>query len=87
MGGRITRYSAIGNSCVKVLRFCSEKEPEDIHDIWYQEKIKAGWKLGAELSVQNKTHPCLIPYRKLSEHQKRKDNLFASVVKALTDAV
>ena len=72
---------------VKVLRFLPDREPEYIHDVWYQEKIKQGWKLGNELSFDGKTHPCLKPYRKLSDHQKRKDNLFAAVVKALTDEI
>jgi RyR domain len=57
------------------------------HEQWMQEKIASGWTLGPVKDPVKKTHPSLVPYRKLSETERRKDMLFAAVVRALTDPI
>ncbi|MET0546288.1 MAG: RyR domain-containing protein [Caulobacterales bacterium] len=53
------------------------------HDQWMAERIAAGWRKGKVKDVQKKTHPSLVPYEALSETERRKDALIASVVKSL----
>ena len=42
------------------------------HDLWTKEKILNGWRLG-ERNDEKKRHPCLVPYRRLPDHEKEKD--------------
>jgi hypothetical protein len=58
--------------------------PADQHESWAREKIADGWTYGLVKDPEKKTHPCLVPYTKLPEDQKRKDMLFAAIVDALT---
>lgn len=57
------------------------------HAQWLEEKRKAGWILGAVKDPVKKTHPSLVPYRELPQTERRKDALFAAVVRSLTDAL
>lgn len=50
-----------------------EKVAEAIHDRWMENKISQGYVWGQEVDQTLKTHPCLIPYHKLSEEQKKLD--------------
>ena len=53
-----------------------------IHDNWMKDKISDGWAYGAVKSSINKTHPCIIPFEKLSKFNQQKDALFISIVKS-----
>lgn len=53
------------------------------HDAWMNDKIRDGWKYGAEKDAEAKTHPCLVPFDELPPEQRAKDTLFRAVVKAL----
>lgn len=53
------------------------------HDAWMADKEKDGWVFGPVKDVEAKTHPCMVPYEKLSEGDKAKDALFSGIVKAL----
>ena len=57
------------------------------HDQWMTERVGAGWKLGSVKDATLKIHPCLIPHAMLSETERRKDQLFAVVVRALIDPI
>lgn len=57
--------------------------PEDSHESWMVEKLKAGWKYGEVKDPEKKEHPCLLPYSFLPEEQKLKDHLFTSTVNIL----
>ena len=57
--------------------------PEQLHDLWCQEKTAAGWTYGPTKDTAAKTHPCLLPYQDLPDEQRTKDRLFAAIVTAL----
>lgn len=59
--------------------------PESIHDNWINDKINDGWVYGEIKDADRKTHPCIMPYKELSEEQKYKDKLFITTVKAFKD--
>ena len=46
---------------------------KNTHDIWAQQRIKDGWKYGAERNDVEKLHPCLVPYEDLPESEKEYD--------------
>lgn len=56
--------------------------PEDSHKNWMREKFKTGWEYGEEKDIENKFHPCLMPYEDLPVEQKIKDSIFIGVVRA-----
>lgn len=53
------------------------------HNSWMQEKIDAGWTYGKTKDPIKKTHPCIVPFEKLPEFQRKKDSLFCAIVDAL----
>lgn len=57
--------------------------PIDSHDSWMKEKVEAGWVHGPVKDAEAKTHPCILPYHELPEEQRKKDDLFIAVVRAL----
>ena len=54
------------------------------HEAWLADKIKDGWKYGAVKDPAKKEHPCCVPYDELPKEQRVKDQLFKSIVVALT---
>ena len=54
--------------------------PEDIHNLWMDERIKNGWKYGTAIDYAKKEHPCIVSYDKLSSEQQLKDKLFLSII-------
>lgn len=57
--------------------------PADQHIAWMQDKIADGWVYGEVKDTVAKTHPCLVPYEKLPEFQRKKDALFRAIVNVL----
>ena len=57
--------------------------PEDSHQNWWAGKIADGWVYGEVKDPVAKTHPCMVPYSKLPEFQRKKDALFLAIVRAL----
>lgn len=53
------------------------------HDSWMAEKVAAGWVYGETKDAEAKTHPCIVPFHELPEHQQKKDKLFCAIVDAL----
>lgn len=51
----------------------AEKMAKNVHEVWAETRIKQGWKYGERRNDELKTHPCLIPYEKLSEEEKEYD--------------
>lgn len=54
------------------------------HDNWMRGKLAAGWRYGLKKDEVAKTHPCLVPFTRLSWDQQAKDRLFRHVVLALS---
>jgi hypothetical protein len=50
------------------------------HDSWMAEKVADGWVYGEVKDPDAKTHPCIVPFEQLPEHQQIKDSLFRSIV-------
>ena len=63
------------------------KTPEQLHELWCQSKLDAGWKYGVEKNGDAKTHPCLVPYSHLPDFQKKKDALLSAVVRGVAAAL
>jgi hypothetical protein len=59
--------------------------PEDLHDLWRSHKQKLGWQhgSGAASDPVAKTTPNMVPYAKLTEFQKKKNELFAAVAQTV----
>ena len=61
--------------------------PSAQHDQWAEEKRAAGWIYGTVKDAGGKTHPSLVPFDALPESERRKDALFAAIVRALSDRI
>lgn len=61
--------------------------PEKTHENWCKFKLAQGWIYGTEKDPTNKTHPCLVAYDKLPDHQKMKDHIFLAIVKAMVTSM
>lgn len=57
--------------------------PEESHNLWWKRKYAEGWTYGPAKNVEEKTHPCMVPYSELDETQKRKDEFFVAMVREL----
>jgi len=60
-------------------------DPEELHEAWCEHKRATGWTYGETKDPEARTHPCLVPYDELPQHQRDKDDLFAAIVGALDD--
>ena len=54
----------------------------DMHDAWLVDKRNAGWRYGDVKSVDNKTHPNMVPYDQLHTTQQAKDAIFLTICRA-----
>jgi len=63
-----------------------EITPEQLHQKWMDTKHADGWVWGATKNEKLKTHPCMRPYDQLPEVQKVKDQLFGSIIEAVSKA-
>ena len=64
-----------------------ERTPEQNHQGWYERLIADGWRHGPIKDEAAKTHPYLVPFDQLPEHEKQKDRLFMAIVRALAPEV
>jgi hypothetical protein len=54
-----------------------EQLPEHVHDLWALRRMEDNWTWGAERSDAARTHPDLVPYLALDEHEKELDRTTA----------
>lgn len=52
------------------------------HDQWAMERIRQGWRYGAQRNDPRKLHPGLVPYEHLSEGEKQIDRESAKAIVA-----
>jgi hypothetical protein len=57
--------------------------PEQNHQRWIDHLVSEGWRWGEVKDEQAKTHPDLVPFDELPEHERQKDRLFLAIVRAL----
>lgn len=75
-----TSYVALAED----LEQLTELLAENAHDIWSAQRIGEGWTYGLERDDTKKTHPDLVPYRKLSDSEKDYDrNTTMATLKAI----
>jgi DNA-binding transcriptional MerR regulator len=60
------------------------RTPEQNHQGWYERMIADGWTHGQVKDTEAKTHPDLVPFDQLPEHEQQKDRLFIAIVQALS---
>lgn len=73
-------------SAIKGVRFAlanPDAPPSAQHDAWMADKLADGWVFGEKKDAAKKTHPCLVPFDQLPDHQRAKDHLFKAIVAAL----
>jgi len=56
--------------------------PEQLHEKWLDQKTRQGWVYSHKVDEARKTHPRMRRYTDLNNHQRFKDEVFHSVVKA-----
>ena len=56
--------------------------PEASHQSWLLQKESEGWEYGPHKDPTNKRHPCMVPFKELSDEQRFKDYIFCSIVTA-----
>lgn len=57
--------------------------PERLHEAWCDGKRAQGWVHGESKDPVARTHPCMIPYADLPEHQRAKDRLLSVITREL----
>lgn len=62
-----------------------QSDPEAQHNKWLAFKEADGWVYGPEKDLEQKTHPCMVPYHELPANDRFKDYLFKAIVKAADD--
>lgn len=58
-------------------------EDEELHNSWVETKKSQGYTYGPKRDDVLKQHHCMVPYNELSAHDRSKDLIFRSVVKAV----
>lgn len=61
--------------------------PKQSHESWMREKERNGWIYGPVKDSDCKEHPCMVAYSELPEEQRRKDEIFVTVVKTVAKAL
>jgi hypothetical protein len=61
-----------------------ERLAENTHQIWAQERMRAGWRYGPSRDDDRKEHPSLVPYRLLDEAERDYDR---AIVRATVEAL
>ena len=55
------------------LKALGEILAENVHEVWAEGRIKAGWTYGETRDDEKKQTPCLVPYGDLPESEKEFD--------------
>lgn len=57
--------------------------PEQLHAGWFRDRLARGWQYGPDKNDAAKTDPNLAPFAALTDAQRRKFELFASIARTL----
>ena len=62
----------------------TERLAKNTHDVWAQERMAQGWRVGPERNDSRKEHPSLVPYEELPEAERVYDrNTAIQALKAI----
>ncbi len=77
--------TGIGMRCLEFLITVKEYPvtPVVVHEIWFEEMWKDGWRLGRRKDAAAKTHPNMVHWDNLDATQKIKTNMYCGIFKAL----
>lgn len=59
------------------------ESPQDLHQNWVDGRLKDGWQFAGQFDAAKLTDPLLVAWRNLSERDRTRIRLFASVVASL----
>ena len=62
-----------GVALPKELNDLAEEIAKNVHEVWSEGRMKEGWTYGEERDDAKKHHPCLVPYKDLTETEKEYD--------------
>ena len=51
----------------------TEMIAQNVHEVWAEGRLKAGWTYGKTRDEEKKQTPCLVPYDELPEEEKEFD--------------
>lgn len=57
----------------KELHDLAEEIARNVHEVWSDGRMRAGWTYGEKRDDVKKHHPCLVPYEDLTESEKEYD--------------
>lgn len=64
-----------------------ERLAEEVHKVWMDGRLCAGWQLGPVIDKAKKIHSCLVSYDQLNEADKESDrNMVRGIPKILAAA-
>lgn len=63
--------------------FLAGDTPRDSHARWVANKQADGWTYGPCKDSDAKTHPCMVAYDDLMEHERVKDGIMYGIVQAM----
>lgn len=75
----------VRESTIKLVMFHvknPDATPKDSHEIWLAHKRADGWRYGVMKNPATREHPYMVPYDKLTDEQRLKDQLFIAIVTA-----
>ena len=79
-------FSADPDGLPVELKGALETLAEQVHDAWAAGRLAEGWRYGARLDETARTHPCLVPYGDLPEHEREYDRRTAArTIRCLLD--
>ena len=53
--------------------------PEQLHENWVLAYLKMGWVYGEKYDPEKHTHPDMVPYAKLGQLERDKDDVFVAL--------
>lgn len=54
--------------------------PEEAHDSWWRAYEDMGWVYGPVRSIEDRTHPDMVPFDELDQREQDKDAVFLALV-------
>jgi hypothetical protein len=73
LGYELTPGHGIAPSALSLNDEQIEQQAMREHDRWLNERVRSGWTYAPVRDNARKHHPCIVPWEKLPEEEKKKD--------------